>query len=366
MNDSKQIIYTYYKSPKANFDVMLNDVLSQIHATGIILRLVCWCAFSDNEEYEHRLLQFHRSVREYFTDRVPSCNLVAQPPLGCGMVLEVHTYKPTNDDVIYYKKFEKLPYVLIENRAGRFLYVSGLHGSGLLTTACLQSEKAFQQLSDLLKSEGFVPSDIIRQWNYIERITAQDGEDQRYQSFNNARADYYVTDTWKNGYPAATGIGSSFGGICIDFDAVMTTGDSCIIKAIDNRLQVAAHAYSTEVIRSSNHQKSSPKFERAKSIELGQSKLIYISGTAAIRGEESLEGAGLSKQLEVTLENIVQLTQGLPLRYVRVYLKNSSDYDEAFRLLEEKLPGVKKVFFCADVCRDSLLIEIEGVAQYSK
>ena len=364
MNYCKQIAYTYYTSPKADFDVMLDDVLKQISTDGIILRLVCWCSPSDNQEYEQWLLAYRHRIYQTFIERVPGSALVAQTPLGCGMVLEVQTYYPTNDDVVSYKKYDKLPYVLVENSLGRFLFASGFHGSGLLSTATLQADAAFEHLVSLLQVEGFSLSSITRQWNYIERITELDGEDQRYQSFNNVRADYYATDNWINGYPAATGIGASFGGVCIDVDAVLPVTKLCVITPIDNRLQVAAHAYSSGVILCSGHKKYSPKFERAKMVSLDDgSKLIYVSGTAAIRGEESLEGVGLSKQLEVTLENIAQLTEDVPLRHVRVYLKASSDYEETARLLDEKLPNVTKAYLEANVCRDALLIEIEGIAQ---
>lgn len=362
MNNCKQITYSYYKARKADFDVMLDEVLNQLPTDSIILRLVCWCVPADNEQYEEWLMLYRRRVREFFMDGMPGCSLVAQPPLDCGMVLEVHAYRPSGNDVIYYRKFEKHPYVLVENPTGRFIFASGFHGSGLLGSAALQAKDAFRQLVGLLTFEGFKPSEIVRQWNYIERITEQDGEDQRYQSFNNARADYYATDTWANGYPAATGIGASLGGICIDLDAISVTGDNCCITPIDNKLQVAAHAYSTEVICASGHKKDSPKFERAKAIEVGGSKLIYISGTAAIRGEESLDGVGISRQLEVTLDNIAQLTQNLPLKHLRVYLKNPDDYEITARLLAEKLPDVETAFFWADVCREELLIEIEGIA----
>ena len=362
MNYCKQITYSYYKTGPADFDEMLDEVLNQLPTDGLILRLVCWCAPFDNQEYEQWLSLYRRRVREYFMDRVPGYSLVAQPPLGCGMVLEVHSYRPSSQDVVYYKKYEKHPYVLVENPSGRFLFAGGFHGSGLLKTAEEQSEQAFSQLNGLMTSEGFLPSDIVRQWNYIERITDMDSTDQRYQSFNNARAAYYAAADWKNGYPAATGIGASFGGVCIDVDAVSVKVDVCKIIPIDNKLQVAAHAYSGDVIVSSGNQKSSPKFERAKALEINGSKLIYISGTAAIRGEESLEGVGLAKQLEVTLDNIAQLTQGLPLKHLRVYLKDPKDYEEAARLLAEKEPMAEASFFWADVCREALLIEIEGIA----
>ena len=45
----------------------------------------------------------------------------------------------------------------------------------------------------------------------------------------------------------------------------------------------------------------------AKSMTFQDRKLIYISGTAAIRGEESLTGVGLERQLRITMENIAEL-----------------------------------------------------------
>ena len=52
--------------------------------------------------------------------------------------------------------------------------------------------EAFRLLGDVLRREGFPLNSIIRQWNYIERITAFDGQDQHYQAFNNARSDFIV------------------------------------------------------------------------------------------------------------------------------------------------------------------------------
>lgn len=105
-------------------------------------------------------------------------------------------------------------------------------------------------MKDVLDEEGFGIDSIVRQWNYIEQITAQESDGQQhYQMFNNARSEFYSSTLWKDGYPAATGIGSTCGGVLVDFDAVMLQSDVCRITPIDNKLQVAAHAYSeyTEV-----------------------------------------------------------------------------------------------------------------------
>ena len=180
--------------------------------------------------------------------------------------------------------------------------------------------------------------------------------------FNNARSDFYGKTNWNNGFPAATGIGVNWGGVTVDLDAVVFAGTSCFATPIDNKLQVAAHAYSDQVLEAAHQKKSTPKFERAKSITCGNERLIYISGTAAIRGEESLHGVGLERQLHITMENIAELVQQTPLTMLRVYLKSATDYTMADQLLKDYKLGIPVSYMHADVCRDELLIEIEGIA----
>lgn len=66
----------------------------------------------------------------------------------------------------------------------------------------------------------------------------------------------------------------------------------CYATPIDNKLQIAAHAYSDQVLEAAQQKKATPKFERAKSMTFDDRRIVYISGTAAIRGEESLVGVG--------------------------------------------------------------------------
>ena len=99
-------------------------------------------------------------------------------------------------------------------------------------------------------------------------------------------------------------------------------------------MQIAAHAYSDQVLEAAQQKKATPKFERAKSMTFDDRRIVYISGTAAIRGEESLVGVGLGRQLHITMENIGQLIGKAKLKMLRVYLKEKSFYEEARELLE--------------------------------
>ena len=139
--------------------------------------------------------------------------------------------------------------------------------------------------------------------------------------------------------------------------------------------QRAAHVYSDEVLISHrpDTEKGTPKFERGKSLSDHQQEVIYISGTAAIRGEESMVTGDVLWQTEITLENIqhlIGLEEGkekLPehsgkLELLRVYLKNEKDAQIVKEDMDKLCPGVPVAYLYADVCREELLVEIEGIA----
>ena len=214
--------------------------------------------------------------------------------------------------------------------------------------------------------------DIVRQWNYLENITDIAHGNQCYQDFNDVRTLFYASSEWESGYPAATGIGTQHGGVLIDFNAVSGEVD---IVPLDNDWQRAAHVYSDEVLIShrADTEKGTPKFERGKSLSDRQQEVIYISGTAAIRGEESVTTGDVLSQTEITLENIQHLIgleegrENLPehsgkLGLLRVYLKNEEDAPAVKADLDKLCPDLPIAYLYADVCREELLIEIEGIA----
>jgi enamine deaminase RidA (YjgF/YER057c/UK114 family) len=236
------------------------------------------------------------------------------------------------------------------------------------------SEHAMQDLGQTLHRLGFGREHIKRQWNYIERITHCAANGQHYQNFNNSRAAFFDQTPWPKGYPAATGIGTSYGGLVIDTLAVKGVAQE---RALDNPLQQAAHGYSEQVLVG-HTQKQTPKFERAKCICDAASGMLYISGTAAIRGEASLAQADVIEQTQITLENIKALLEHTNLpndldghrpkmtcEVARVYLKNPSDWS-VVKPLCHAFFGDRIIPLHADVCRSSLLIEIEATYSFIK
>jgi hypothetical protein len=227
-------------------------------------------------------------------------------------------------------------------------------------------------MSEILRAEGVEINDIVRQWNYIERITHMDANGQHYQLFNDARSNFYNKCQWTNGYPAATGIGTQAGGVVVVFDAIKSS-EQCSTP-IDNPLQISAHAYSQQVlINSIDTHKTTPKFERARHID-GNEPIIHISGTAAIRGEASCE-QDIIGQTALTMENIDYLTSvenqsssGVKhpheMEYAtsRIYIKHRNNLQQVSEWMAEHYPTTPALYLWADICRDELLIEIEGVA----
>lgn len=362
MNYCEKINYDIYTTKIDSFETMVDALLAQLPQNEHIFRLVFFGTPSDNVQYIERRTVLCNKMQKLFADHQPVLSYVSQPALDGRLTLEVHSYQADNTDTITYIPNNGFPYIVLENTDGRFLFAGGFHSDIMTFNIEQQSVEIFRLASEVLHREGFPIENIIRQWNYIERITDFEGFDQHYQMFNNVRSNFYKQATWNTGYPAATGIGTNLGGVLVDIDAAVFTRPECFTTAIDNKLQVAAHAYSSQVLETAHEQKATPKFERAKSMTFDDRKLIYISGTAAIRGEESLVGVGFERQLHITMENIAQLIDNAPLKMLRVYLKEKSDYQEAHELLDNYKLNIPISYMCADVCRNELLIEIEGIA----
>lgn len=362
MSHNKNIRYAILTAETAGFPAMVDALLVQLPSDETILRLTFFGASADNEDYLKRRAMLTDKIDRYFGVNKPAFSYVAQPALDSRLLVEVHSYLPEQGDTITHNVFENRPYVMLENEAGRFLYAGGFQGDVAGDTLKEQSADVFARIGRLLGEEKFPINSIVRQWNYIERITAYEADDQHYQSFNNARAAFYNKTDWERGYPAATGIGADWGGILVDFDAAVLAREEDRIAPVDNKLQVAAHKYSGQVLKNASNRKETPKFERAKSLTISGNPFVYISGTAAIRGEESLKDVGVEKQLRITMENIAELTRGTRLVLLRVYLKNEDDFSASETLLSKLAPGLPVSYLRADVCRDELLIEIEGVS----
>lgn len=380
MNDCRYIC-RYLRESRADFSTMVKRLLSKYRPKNVPVRLVFFGDVTDNVRYREELDVIRKEADIHFGDKLPVISYVAQKPLdGSGLVMEAHELKILQGETVEYKSLWTNFYVTVTSPHVKHLFLGGVMSDNLDESFSVQSYNVFDVVEKILQIENMPVHSIVRQWNYIEQITAFDGEHQHYQDFNDARSFFYNYSQWPEGYPAATGIGTACGGIVVDINAVYADDASINIDAIDNGWQIAAHAYSQCVLLGEKdprfQNKTTPKFERAKRVKQEEYEIVYVSGTAAIRGEESLLGVGIEKQAQTTVENIDYLIsrenmqkQGVPLfgssyklKNCRVYLKDVSFMEKARMVIERLYPDVESIFLLADVCRDELLIEIEGIA----
>jgi len=364
-----------YKAEGDSWEQMAEELLSSAVREERVVRLVLFTRCTDNQEYKFQRSFLEQWVEWHFVSPRPVVSLVAQKPLVANLVLEAHSLVEATDEALTIEEqftSSSVRYLRILTPDYREIIAGGLCADDLNLPVREQSEQAFRKAEEILKAEQMNFGDIVRQWNYLERITDIAHGNQCYQDFNDVRTLFYASSAWESGYPAATGIGTQYGGILIDFNAVSGEVD---IVPLDNDWQRAAHVYSDEVLIShrTDTEKGTPKFERGKSLSDRRQEVIYISGTAAIRGEESVTTGDVLLQTEITLENIQHLIgleegrENLPehsgkLGLLRVYLKNEEDVPAVKADLDKLCPDLPIAYLYADVCREELLVEIEGIA----
>ncbi len=350
-------------SERGSLQEMCHRILSQTSADSL-LKISFFHYAANDKEYLEILDTLHSVVRNFFSGNPPLMSYIAQRTENDSLVAEV-TYLEDKDTVIE----RHTNYILLTDCKCKEIITSGIVPHDVSRTAFEQSTEIFGTISNILQKNGFLPSDIYRQWNYIQYIT--DGKDgsQNYQEFNDARSIFYNSCDWGNGYPAATGIGTSAGGIMVELCAIK---DSDVAnKPIDNPLQIAAHNYSQKVLDGkvigTLQERTTPKFERARLL----GGTIYISGTAAIKGEESNFSDDAVEQAAETMEIMDRLvaTDNIPVEnngsaydLLRVYVKREDDIAPIAQYMHTHYPATAKHYLVADVCRPELLVEIEGIA----
>ena len=362
MVNRTQRIYT--SATEGTFEKMLRDTLLQVDAVGVI-KLAIFSSPTDNCEYRQNLATIDRVAKEIFGETAPLTSYIAQKTSHGGITIEATYIADSNAKIEYHRNYR-----LISSNGCTELMTGGIVPRFDGGTTFEQSTDIFEGIAKMLAGNGFRPSDIYRQWNYIQGITVLNDGSQNYQEFNDARSIFYNSCNWSNGYPAATGIGTGAGGVMVELYAIKGEGITAN-SPIDNPLQIAAHNYSQQVLDGKAVQqlgeRTTPKFERARLL----GNTIYISGTAAIKGENSNFSNNAVEQAAETMEimdrlvatdNIPATNNGAQYDLLRVYVKRECDIPAVSTYMEEHYPAVPKHYLVADVCRPELLIEIEGVA----
>lgn len=363
-------IYIKPEKPCNTLDEQLESCLmqlTQINSGQKVFKLNFFAEMDSKTDYQQLQNKIQKKVDLLFSGEI-LVTLIAQPPLTCKIIVEACFYRPEEWQVTFISGKNNGAALFKKDNTEILI---GNTQSNSNHSSKINSEKAFSELIQVFNSAFFPLNSIVRQWNYIEDILGSDGDNQRYQEFNNVRSGVYGETFTEKGYPAATGIGMNQGGIILEFIAAKSV--ELKTKPIDNPNQISAHTYSKDVLVGEECVvKTTPKFERARYIELFGKKLIFISGTASIVGERTVGVGDAAEQTEITINNIQQLysqeildeLSGSALNpkygHARVYLKNRKDFAVIRKTFKSHFGKLPVVYIIADICRKDLLVEIEG------
>ena len=367
------ITYRSYLTHLPVFEKNISKLLIEISNKERVLIISIFGKVTD-DTYLSNLSIIQKSAEEVF-GRLPLISYISQSPENEDDLIAEVCY--LSDGIpIESANYHEIPdgrYLTIQTNEFSALMIEGIMSNELNQSIGNQSRDAFSKIQKIMENEFMPVENIIRQWNYIGQITAVENGKQNYQEFNNERAQFYNQTTWKNGFPAATGISMYIHAVIVSLIAVQFY-DKTQVLPLNNSLQIAAHRYSESVLGNSV-QKQTPKFERAKMLISNQSARCFISGTAAILGEKSVEENNVSNQTLktisiinhlISMENLkangIDFAGELKLLHLRVYVKNTADFKNVRQVVESELPGINVFYVCAPVCRDELLVEIEGIA----
>lgn len=306
-------------------------------------------------------------------------SVLAEAPESNGLAMIEAGFVSSANHQIEYGNAAGISYCRIETTGYSEYWLAGVDGEEEALPE--NAANAFARLLQAFLHLGIGFNQIFRQWNYVEQIFGirqVDGHRrQNYQIFNEARAEYYAKYRTVSGFPAATGIGTAFGGVTIECMAVACDEEIKTI-AISNPKQTNSYKYSQEVLKGepqkSSRQNQPPQFERARLMTNGVSSRLFVSGTASIIGQETIGIDDVEMQTRVTIANIQSLVSEENLRahypeldivpekyaYVRVYVKNTEDIPVVKAICLGYYRNVPITFVRADICRADLLVEIEA------
>lgn len=220
---------------------------------------------------------------------------------------------------------------------------------------------AYARLQDWLAASGHPHP--LRLWNYLDAITAGDGDDERYRRFCVGRAQGIGRVLAPAELPAATAIGHPHrtGRLQLYWLSAKTPG-----TPLENPRQVQAWRYPRQ------YGPQAPGFARALLPATPEMPLL-VSGTAAVVGHASLHGDSLEAQFGEVLANLTSLVEaarrvrpGLPAgpgtgTRLKVYVRDGASMQAVEALLAQRLPGVPRLVLHGHVCRRELAVEFDGV-----
>lgn len=207
---------------------------------------------------------------------------------------------------------------------------------------------------------------LYRIWNFVPRINATTDGLENYRSFSIGRSKAFES-CFGLGFVKQLPSASAVGVESDQFACYFLAGKHPS-RHVENPEQVSAFNYPSQ------YGPRPPSFARGTLVETTQTSSVFLSGTASIKGHQTVALDNLKMQFETTVENICLVFKEMGLsggvrpspaaeRRYKVYIRHR---DQASRVMDLCRgifqQGDRVSYLRADICRDDLLLEIEGSA----
>lgn len=235
--------------------------------------------------------------------------------------------------------------------------VEGITG-GTLEAA---THDAYGRLMRAAGSLGY--SHFVRMWNFVPAINDRSAGLERYMLFCKGRSEAFSEngDTTRVPLPAASAVGCPGDTLVVHALAAREPGEP-----VENPRQVSAYRYPER------YGPKPPSFARGIKAPRPWHGALFVSGTASIRGHESVFPGDPAAQTEETLRNIESVLDaagiegagrplGTRLDALRIYVRDDRDLESVRGMIERSLGRVVPALWVqAEICREELLVEIEA------
>lgn len=294
-----------------------------------------------------------KEIIERYLDDSCANSIIEQSPLSGGKV-SIWAYHIIDDNV----KTKKI-------KIGNDLFVLRNNRKHIWTTSLIntehessykQTDAIFCKYNTLLNENNLtLKDDVIRTWIYVQNV------DSNYSGVVDSRRELFIEHglTKNTNYISSTGIEGRF-----NDPRVKVTMDSYAVSGVkkENIKFLSALEYLNPT------HEYGVTFERATSVDYGDRRHIFISGTASIDKKGDVIHLGnVYSQMKRAIDNIEALLNDANanldnLSHIIIYLRDLTEKEIVENYIKERFPQLPYNLVLAPVCRPAWLIEIEGIA----
>jgi len=219
-----------------------------------------------------------------------------------------------------------------------------------------QTNRIFDRYVQSLSRHGCtLERNCIRTWVFVQDVDVQ------YAGMVAARRQYFEREglTPQTHFIASTGIEGRY-----IFPDVLVLMDAYAITNV-NPSQIRYLHAPTHLNPTYEY---GVTFERGTTVDYGDRRHIFISGTASINNRgEIVHPLDVEKQTARTFENVLALlaeadADMADIACMIVYLRDTADYAIVSRYVEAHYPAIPRLIVLAPVCRPGWLVEVECLA----